>query len=186
MQLNEIVVEAPGTLRAGDVLMSCRLGRGGVREDKHEGDGATPVGRYALRRVYYRPDREAPPQTALPVVALDPGLGWCDDPAHPAYNQPVRLPFPASAETMWREDGLYDLVVVIGHNDDPVVPGAGSAIFMHVAAPEGTPTAGCVALPVEALRALLPRCGLETVLVVASPCSSSPLPPSCVTGKDPE
>ncbi|GEO80818.1 hypothetical protein ROR02_09490 [Pararhodospirillum oryzae] len=137
-----------------------------MKQDKVEGDGATPAGVFALRWVFYRPDRETAPLTGLPVRALTPTLGWCDDPADPAYNREVTLPYPASAESMWRDDGLYDLGVVLGHNDDPVVPGAGSAVFLHVADPGGRPTAGCVALALADLRALLAVCGPATVLEI--------------------
>jgi L,D-peptidoglycan transpeptidase YkuD (ErfK/YbiS/YcfS/YnhG family) len=146
----------PGTYPGGG--FRCALGRGGIRADKREGDGATPVGCFTLRRVLYRPDHMAPPQTALPVAAIGPADGWCDDPADPAYNCPVSLPHPASHEEMWRQDGLYDVVVVIGHNDDPVMPGLGSAVFMHVAKPDYEPTSGCVALALPDLLALLKDC----------------------------
>ncbi|MGE4063892.1 MAG: L,D-transpeptidase [Rhodospirillaceae bacterium] len=144
-----------GTLHFKAFAFPCVLGRTGVRVDKHEGDGATPVGRYPLRRVLYRSDRLMPPATKLPIAPIAKDDGWCDAPEDPNYNKPVKLPYPASAENMWREDSLYDVVVVLGHNDDPVLPGVGSAIFMHVAAPEGTPTAGCVALAREDLLSVL-------------------------------
>ncbi len=96
-----------------------------------------------------------PPKTALPVQSIRPDDGWCDAPLDASYNRPVALPYPASAERMWREDDVYDLVVVLGHNDDPVVPGAGSAIFLHLARPDWSPTEGCVALARGDLEALL-------------------------------
>jgi L,D-peptidoglycan transpeptidase YkuD (ErfK/YbiS/YcfS/YnhG family) len=144
-----------GTLRYKNFAFPCVLGRSGVLRDKHEGDGATPIGRYPLKKVFYRSDRLMAPATRLPIVPIMQDDGWCDAPEDPNYNRPVKLPYPASAENMWRDDGLYDVVVVLGHNDDPVVPGAGSAIFMHVAAPDLTPTAGCVALAREDLLSIL-------------------------------
>ncbi len=144
-----------GTLRYKTFAFPCALGRTGVRVDKHEGDGATPVGRYALKRVLYRSDKLMPPATKLPISSIARDDGWCDAPEDPNYNRPVKLPYRASAENMWREDALYDLVVVLGHNDDPVVPHGGSAIFMHVAAPDFTPTAGCIALAREDLLSIL-------------------------------
>jgi L,D-peptidoglycan transpeptidase YkuD (ErfK/YbiS/YcfS/YnhG family) len=149
----------------------CALGRGGIRPDKREGDGATPVGRFTLRRVLWRADRLDRPETGLPTqpIALDDG--WCDDPADPAYNRPVKRPYPASHEALWREDGVYDVIVVMGHNDDPVVPGLGSAVFMHVARPDWDPTAGCVALPLADLLRLLKDCGPDTALTVRDPAS---------------
>jgi L,D-peptidoglycan transpeptidase YkuD (ErfK/YbiS/YcfS/YnhG family) len=134
----------------------CALGKGGVTpaDAKREGDGASPLGVWPIRRLLYRPDRGLPP-TALPAAPIGPDDGWCDDPADPAYNRPVTLPYGASAERMWRDDGVYDLVVVLGHNDDPPVPGLGSAIFLHLARDGYAPTEGCVALARPDLEALL-------------------------------
>jgi L,D-peptidoglycan transpeptidase YkuD (ErfK/YbiS/YcfS/YnhG family) len=133
------------------------LGKGGLvpADAKREGDGATPIGAWPIRRVLYRPDRGPIPKTGLPFQAIAPEDGWCDAPLDKAYNRPVALPYPASAEQLWRDDGVYDLVVILGHNDDPVVPGAGSAIFLHLARPDFSPTEGCVALAREDLEALL-------------------------------
>ncbi|MDP9195845.1 MAG: L,D-transpeptidase family protein [Pseudomonadota bacterium] len=166
----DIVVRSEGVILWPGGQTSCVLGRSGVRMDKREGDGATPVGLFPLRRVLYRPDRLPPPVTqGLPVQALKPEDSWCDDPAHPLYNQPVRLPFSASHESLWREDHVYDVIVVLGHNDDPIVPGAGSAIFMHLVRPDRTPTAGCVALALDDLLALLSRCGFHDRLKILPP-----------------
>jgi L,D-peptidoglycan transpeptidase YkuD (ErfK/YbiS/YcfS/YnhG family) len=155
-----------GILTYGDRSYPCVLGRAGVRADKHEGDGATPVGGFPLRYVLYRADRGAAPTTVLPVGTIAPEDGWCDASGDPAYNRPVKLPYPASAENMWRNDGLYDLVVVLGYNNAPVVSGAGSAIFMHVAPSEGGPTAGCIALAQNDLRELLGDIDAFTMVTV--------------------
>jgi L,D-peptidoglycan transpeptidase YkuD (ErfK/YbiS/YcfS/YnhG family) len=137
----------------------CVLGRSGVRPaaDKREGDGASPLGLWPLRRVLYRPDREPRPATRLPVAAVSPEDGWCDAPGDPAYNQPVRLPYSSSAEQLWREDRVYDLIIILGHNDDPPVSPMGSAIFLHLIQPDGAPTAGCVAVSREDMLDLLAR-----------------------------
>ena len=133
----------------------CAIGPAGIARKNGEGDGVTPLGVFALREVFYRADRIAKPQTILPVRATAQEDGWCDAPGDVHYNRPVKLPYPASAEVMWREDHLYDLVVVIGFNDDPVVAGKGSAIFLHLAKPDYLPTHGCVALTQNDLRAAL-------------------------------
>ena len=156
-----------GEARWGDRIMRCAVGASGIAADKREGDLATPTGLFAFRRVHYRPDRLRPPPTGLPLSPISPQDGWCDDPADPLYNRPVRLPYAARHERLWREDGLYDLIVVLGHNDDPVVPGAGSAIFLHVARPDFGPTEGCVALGREDLLALLAAAGPGDRLAVA-------------------
>ncbi len=135
----------------------CALGRGGVvaAEHKQEGDGASPLGAWPLRRLLYRADQGATPETSLATSVIAPNDGWCDAPEDPAYNLPVSHPYPASAERLWREDHVYDLIVILGHNDDPVIAGAGSAIFLHVAKPDYAPTEGCVALARDDLEALL-------------------------------
>ena len=150
-----------GSVAAGAVLVPCALGRRGAAPAalKREGDGKTPLGTYRIVAVLYRPDRLLRPRTRLPVRALRPEDGWCDDPRDGRYNRPVRLPIRASAERMWREDGLYDLVLVLDHNGRPRARGRGSAVFLHVAGEGLTPTEGCVALPLPALRRLLARLG---------------------------
>lgn len=163
----DIEVRADGVLRWDGRELRCSLGRAGVTRDKREGHGATPAGIFPLRRVLFRPDRLAPPATRLPVTPLRRDDGWCDDPGDARYNRPVTLPYPASAEALWRRDGLYDVLVVLGHNDDPVVPGAGSAIFLHVARPDFGPTEGCVALALEDLLALLRACDGSARLCVS-------------------
>lgn len=141
-------VWAEGRMDIGGRMTRAVLGKGGCKPaaDKREGDGATPLGTWPIRAVLYRPDKGAPPRTDLPSAAIEPGDGWCDAPADPAYNRPVALPYPASAESLWRDDDLYDLVVILGHNDQPVVPNLGSCIFVHLRRPDLGPTEGCVAL----------------------------------------
>jgi len=141
-------------------------GRGGVRADKREGDGASPGGIFPLLYGFYRADRIARPASGLAMTALQPNHGWVDDPADPSYNRLVTLPYPAHHEEMWLSDGLYDLVVVIGYNTDPVVPGRGSAIFMHVARPDFSPTAGCIAIARDVLTRLLGLLGRGSTITI--------------------
>ena len=165
----DFVVERQGdvwAVRAAAARWRCAIGRGGVGRVKREGDGLTPVGDWPLRRLLYRADRVAAPRTALPVAEIGAADGWCDDPADRAYNLPVKLPYPASHERLYRDDHVYDLVVVLGYNDSPPVPGAGSAIFLHLARPDYAPTEGCVALAEPDLRALLAQAGPASLLRV--------------------
>ena len=156
-----------GTLAGFGLHEPCVFGRSGVTDDKREGDGASPRGTYRLRSCYWRSDRGARPVTGLPSIPIRPGLGWCDDPAHPLYNRPVRLPFAASHERMWREDRAYDLVVVLDQNVDPARPGSGSAVFWHLTKGEpATPTEGCVAVAPDAMRAFLARCDTRTMFSI--------------------
>lgn len=146
-----------GRLILDGLVFRCALGKGGIRPatEKREGDGATPAARMPLRRLLFRADRGTPPRCAVPVEPIAPNDGWCDDPGHPAYNRLVRLPLDASHERLWRDDHLYDLVGVLGWNDDPVERGRGSAIFLHLARPDYAPTEGCIALQERDLRAVL-------------------------------
>jgi L,D-peptidoglycan transpeptidase YkuD (ErfK/YbiS/YcfS/YnhG family) len=150
-----LVVRDGGFAEWRSARLPCAIGRSGIRPDKREGDGATPAGTFALRRVLYRPDRLARPRTILPAEPLAPADGWCDAPADAAYNRLVRLPHPASAEALWRDDHVYDLLVVTSHNAEPTVAGLGSAIFVHVARIDFGPTEGCVALAPDDLRRVL-------------------------------
>ncbi|HEX5318391.1 MAG TPA: hypothetical protein VFW46_04500, partial [Stellaceae bacterium] len=108
------------TWPGGSARAAC--GRAGISAEKREGDGASPAGTFPLVRAFYRPDRIAAPRASLPLTALSPGHGWVDDPADPAYNRLVTLPYPAGHEALWREDATYDVLVVIGYNIDPIVP----------------------------------------------------------------
>ncbi len=163
----EAIVHADGRLVFQGRVLRCALGRGGViaAARKHEGDGGTPTGLLELRRLFYRADRDPIPRTSLPRVPIAPDDGWCDAPAHAEYNRLVRLPFEASHERMWRDDALYDIVAELGWNDAPVVPGRGSAIFLHLASPDYGPTAGCVALSRPDLLAVL-AAGLTALRVL--------------------
>jgi L,D-peptidoglycan transpeptidase YkuD (ErfK/YbiS/YcfS/YnhG family) len=148
----------------GSARASC--GKGGVKADKREGDHASPAGSFPLVSVFYRPDRMPAPRTALPLTALKPQDGWVDDPSDPNYNRLVALPYPAGHEELWRADGLYDLIVVIGYNTDPVVPGKGSAIFLHVAHPDFAGTEGCIAVRREVLAPLLGLLGPGSTITI--------------------
>jgi len=141
------------------------VGRSGIAAKRAEGDGVSPIGCWPIRQVLYRADKLAdPPVSVFPTAAIAPDDGWCDAPDHPAYNRPVTLPFAASHEEMWRNDDLYDIVVVLGQNDDPVIPGAGSAIFLHVASENYGPTAGCAALTRHDLQEFLAQAQADTRL----------------------
>lgn len=133
----------------------CVVGAAGIRRFKSEGDHATPAGILPIRTLLYRADRVAIPPGSLPRAPIGPDDGWCDDPDHPDYNRMVTRPHPGRSEALWREDGCYDLVGVLGYNDRPVERGRGSAIFLHVAPNGGGPTKGCVGLALAPLRALL-------------------------------
>lgn len=146
------------TLHYGAHRFRCALGKAGVTENKREGDSKTPLGVFPLRQLLYRADRiTLPPlHPSFAATAITPDMGWCDAPSHPSYNLPVTLPFPASHETLWREDERYDVIIPLGYNDAPVVQGKGSAIFFHLASEDYQGTEGCVAIAHPDMLALLP------------------------------
>ena len=160
------IVSSNGIFVLGTHKFRAALGRGGVRVDKREGDGATPIGLLPLRGVLYRPDRGAAPLCSVPVETISPPDGWCDDPADAAYNRPVHLPINGRAEALWLDGPVYDIIGVLGWNDAPVRPGLGSAIFLHVARDDFAATEGCVALALDDLRQVL-AAGLTGILVTA-------------------
>jgi L,D-peptidoglycan transpeptidase YkuD (ErfK/YbiS/YcfS/YnhG family) len=143
------------------------VGRSGIGEKHCEGDGVTPLGTWPVRRVLYRAGKLAP-KTALLAMPIAQNDGWCDAPDDPAYNTQVKLPYSASHERLWRDDDLYDLVVVLGFNDDPVVPGAGSAIFLHVARPDFASTEGCIAFAREDLLAIVAKLASGDTVTITS------------------
>jgi L,D-peptidoglycan transpeptidase YkuD (ErfK/YbiS/YcfS/YnhG family) len=163
--LSRLVVNA-GRLSAGSFNFACAVGRSGIRAKKREGDGATPSGCFPLRRLLYRPDRHISIATGLPVQKLQPDDAWCDDPSDPHYNQFIKRPTSARHEILWRTDTLYDVIVVIGYNDAPVIAGRGSAIFLHIASPDMTPTDGCVALAAADLLHLVGMIDGSTVIAI--------------------
>src|SRR3954452_1574185 len=108
-----------GWLTAGSQTIKVALGRGGIRANKHEGDGGTPKGTFQARRLWWRADRHPRPQTFLPVRAIGPEDAWCENPSHRHYNQPVRLDQNKAGDRLTRDDHLYDFIIEIDHNTNP-------------------------------------------------------------------
>ena len=159
-------LDLDGLLRFQGSILRCVIGKGGRRADKREGDGATPIGLLPLRRVLYRADRLAPPRAFVPVAPIAPDDGWCDDPTHADYNTQIRLPHPARHEELWRADAIYDVIGVLGWNDAPIMRERGSAIFLHLARSNFSPTEGCIALEPRDLIRLFAE-GMGAVEVMA-------------------
>ncbi|MPR07016.1 L,D-transpeptidase family protein [Microvirga tunisiensis] len=151
-----------GRLEAGNLVIPCALGRSGTAYAKREGDGASPVGRFAILQAFYRPDHIPRPRTGLRLRPIRPTDGWSDDVKDRRYNRLVPLPCPTGHEKMWRDDHLYDVVLDIAWNRRPIRRGRGSAIFLHLARPGLLPTEGCVAVDKRMIRRLLERIGPNT------------------------
>lgn len=154
----------------GKLTLPCRIGRAGFVSEKDgcEGDEKTPLGVYSLRWGFYRADRlprpKVNPDNPLTWRALNREDGWCDAENHPAYNRFIKLPSRASHETLWREDGAYDIILVISHNDSPPIHGAGSAVFIHIAQADDRKTLGCIAFAPEDMVKLLPKLTPDMVI----------------------
>ncbi len=155
-----------GVLLAGPLALPVALGKGGIKANKREGDGATPRGTFRLKRLWWRAGRHPRPATLLPAQRIMPDDGWCEDPADRNYNQHIKVPPKSNADRLARKDNLYDFIVELDHNTSPRIAGRGSAVFIHVARPGFAPTAGCVALNINSLRRLLARLGPRTRIVV--------------------
>jgi L,D-peptidoglycan transpeptidase YkuD (ErfK/YbiS/YcfS/YnhG family) len=153
-------------LQAGALDIPCSLGRNGVTRFKREGDGKTPAGTFALIGGYWRRDRLRPPAAALALEPIKADMGWCDDPADANYNRPLRLPARARHEELLRADGLYDVVLLLVHNQSPRVRGHGSAIFFHLTRDKMDPPAGCVAISRAQMLRLLPRLSPDCVMII--------------------
>jgi L,D-peptidoglycan transpeptidase YkuD (ErfK/YbiS/YcfS/YnhG family) len=155
-----------GWLTAGSQAFPVALGRGGILANKREGDGGTPRGVFRSLRLWWRADRGSRPPTQLPVRRIAADDAWCEDPADRRYNRPIKMAAGQPGDRLRRDDHLYDLIIEIDHNARPRIAGRGSAVFIHLARPGLTPTAGCVAMPQARLRRLLEKVGPGTRIVI--------------------
>jgi len=155
-----------GWLTAGGRTVPVALGRGGIMANKREGDGGTPKGTFQPRQVWWRADRHPRPHTFLPVRPIRPEDAWCEDPGSRHYNQPMRLDRAQTGDRLKRDDHLYDFIVEIDHNNTPRIAGRGSAVFLHLARENFSPTAGCISMTKASMLRLLRRLGPETKIVI--------------------
>jgi L,D-peptidoglycan transpeptidase YkuD (ErfK/YbiS/YcfS/YnhG family) len=155
-----------GWLMAGGLTLPVTLGRGGILADKREGDGGTPRGAFHPLRLWWRADRHARPRTLLPVRRITATDAWSEDPSDRRYNQPIRIGGDQTGDRLMRDDHLYDFIIEIDHNTQPRVAGRGSAVFLHLARENFSPTAGCVGLTKAAMLRLLERIGPQTQIVI--------------------
>jgi L,D-peptidoglycan transpeptidase YkuD (ErfK/YbiS/YcfS/YnhG family) len=155
-----------GRLTADGQTVPVALGRGGIRANKREGDGGTPKGTFRPLRLWWRADRHPRPSTFLPVRAIGPEDAWCEDVSSRHYNQPLRLASNQGGDRLRRDDHLYDFIIEIDHNTRPRIAGRGSAVFLHLAREDFSPTAGCVSMTKAAMLRLLERLGPRTRIVI--------------------
>ena len=165
----DLVVTRWGARYRGHLFV-CAVGRGGIGEKRGEGDGITPAGRWRIAGFAYRADRARSPLSTLPHWPSGPRDIWSDDPRDPGYNNRASTrDHPFSHERLFRPDPLYDLVAVLDFNWPEAVPGAGSAIFLHVWRKPRHPTEGCIAFAAPVLRFILESWNPAARVVIAQP-----------------
>ena len=164
-----IIVTATNALSFKGKSYSCAVGKAGIGKKEREGDNITPIGKFPIHFGFYRPDKITSIVSGIPFLPLSKDIGWCDAPEDEQYNRLVKLPYDTSHEILWRDDDIYDIILAVGYNDDPVVPGKGSAIFIHVAREGFPPTEGCIALKKEDLLEIIPFLEHASCLIVEKP-----------------
>ena len=141
-----IIVKKSGYLNYKNFKFRCALGKNGIKKKVIEGDFVTPKGKYKLIKIYYRPDRIKKINSPLKKVMIKKNMGWCDDVNSKYYNKQIKINDKISHEKLYRKDSLYDILVVLNYNLNPIIRGKGSAIFLHVAKKNYSKTQGCIAL----------------------------------------
>ena len=133
------------TLIVDQFLFKCCVGKNGINKKRKEGDKITPKGIYSLGKLYYRSDRVKKPLTKLSTKKITKDMGWCDDPDNILYNKEIKINNKVKCEKLFRKDNSYDYLIVINYNKKNILPGKGSAIFIHLTK-NYKHTAGCIAL----------------------------------------
>ena len=150
-----IIVKNSGYLKYKNLKFRCALGKAGIKKKEKEGDNVTPKGIFKITRLYYRPDRIKNIITAVKKIKIKKNIGWCDDPNNKFYNKEIKLPNKFSHEKLYRKDNLYDLVLVLNYNTNPIIKNKGSAIFLHITKNSYKKTKGCIALKKKHLIELI-------------------------------
>ena len=161
-----IIVKKPGYLIYKNFKFRCSIGESGIGNKKEEGDGITPKGIFKLTKVFYREDKVKNIKAKIKKIKIKKNMGWCDDPKSKFYNKLVKLPNKFSNEKLYRKDDVYDIVIVLNYNMQPIIKNKGSAIFIHVAKKNYKPTAGCVALKKKDLIKLLKYINKNTKICI--------------------
>jgi L,D-peptidoglycan transpeptidase YkuD (ErfK/YbiS/YcfS/YnhG family) len=157
-----IIVKKTGYLKYKNLKFRCALGEAGIKKKKKEGDNITPKGEFKIIKVYYRDDKVKNITTSIKKLKIKKNTGWCDDPNSKFYNKQIKLPSKFSHEKLYRNDNLYDLILVSNYNMNPIIKNKGSAIFIHVAKNSYEKTKGCIALKKEHLIKLLSQIKKDT------------------------
>ena len=146
--------------------LQCAIGLNGLTDNKQEGDLSTPIGTFHFDKIYYRADRLGKKKFIIDSSILSKNDGWCDDQKSDLYNQYIQFPFQESAEHLYRDDHIYDIICVLNYNTSPVILGRGSAIFLHIAKPGFTGTEGCIAIEKEPLIEIATNLTYDSTIIV--------------------
>ncbi len=168
--MNEYISVGKTTLRYMEKSYPIAIGTNGLNNHKQEGDETTPTGVFPLGRLFYREDRLSLPHTTLSVIPIQHNYGWCDDVTCAQYNTLIVLPHSGNYEQLYRDDEIYDVCIELGYNNNPVVQGLGSAIFIHIAREGLPPTRGCVALAKEDLLEFISQISPTDLVRIDSEC----------------
>lgn len=155
------------SLSVDGVSLFCVFGRDGVTKDKVEGDWKTPIGTFPIKKIFYRKDKIPNLETQIECIPLSPDDAWCDDTGKEEYNTFIKLPFDGSYENLWRDDDMYDVIIVIGYNDNPIIKEKGSAIFIHIAKENMEYTKGCLAIKKEDMLTLIKNITLNSEIEIS-------------------
>ena len=146
--------------------IKCAIGKNGITKNKREGDLKTPSGIFKLEKIFYRKDRINFFKSSLKKIIIHKEMGWCDDIKSKYYNKQIRYPFRKSAERLWRKDNIYDLIIVINYNLNPVIKYKGSAIFIHICKKNYAPTKGCIAIKKKDMINLIAHIKKSSKLII--------------------
>jgi L,D-peptidoglycan transpeptidase YkuD (ErfK/YbiS/YcfS/YnhG family) len=146
--------------------LRCSIGKRGISIKKREGDKKTPKGEFKLKYILYRKDRIINIKTKLKKIVIKKKMLWCDDPNSSYYNKIINYPSKYRAEKLWRNENIYDIIIVIDYNLNPVIKNKGSAIFLHIAKKKYQPTKGCIAVSKKNIKLLISKINKKTKLKI--------------------
>ena len=145
--------------------VKCAIGKKGIGYKRKEGDLITPSGQFKIKFILYRRDR-VKILTQLKKKVINKNTGWCDDPKSIHYNKLVKLPFANKHEKLYKKENIYDIILVLNYNMNPVKKNKGSAIFIHVAKNNFKKTEGCVAIKKKHLLEIIKKIKPNTIVKI--------------------
>ncbi len=161
-----IIINKSGYLKYKDIKFKCALGKSGIRKKRTEGDNITPKGTFKIIKIYYRKDKITKINSVFKLIEIKKNMGWCDDPESKKYNQLIKLPSKYRHEKLFRNDRIYDLIIVLNYNMSPVIKNKGSAIFIHIAKNNYNKTKGCIALKKKDLIEIVSKIKRNTKIII--------------------